>query len=405
MPQKSKMIIDNRAIYFLWVIHVCLFYSCLQNKTTELKDQSEFIDSVNTVPHNKKPETQRDSIIDYTARYVAGLKQTNNNVYSELENSSYWKNYAASCDKHWQKIKSQRLDSIAAWRENNFRFYIKDTLPVFYPFSGPDFLHMYYFFPYAETYIMMALEPISDIPELTQLNHETRQIFLESVDNALRDIYNKSYFITKNMAADLQGNKARGVLPVFYTFITRTGHEIRQIKKITLNNRGEIVDSLWAVKNFKGVKGIKFIIKNRQSTKEKTLLYFDADISDKGLQNKPGLEKFISNMDTVNTYIKSASYLLHYSTFSRLRNFILDKSSSIFQDDTGIPYRFVKNDNKRKIILFGEYTRPVKDFGDYTFQKDLDSAYTNTKKVQKLPYHLGYHWGDKKQSWQLIIRN
>ncbi len=65
----------------------------------------------------------------------------------------------------------------------------------------------------------------------------------------------------------------------------------------------------------------------------------------------------------------------------------------------------MKNDKKRKVVLFGEYTRPVKDFGEYTFQKDLDSAYTKDKNVQKLPYHLGYHWGDKKQSWQLFIRN
>jgi hypothetical protein len=398
------MDLKNRMIYFLFP-GILFFNSCSEKNTSALNTNDKFIDTVNTVPHNVKPETKRDSVVDYTARYIAGLKQTNNNPFTELQNNNYWKNYALNCDKNWQKIKSQRLDSIDKWRELVFSNYLKDSFTVFYPFSGPDFLHLYHFFPYAQTYIMMAMEPISDIPEITKLNPETRQIFLESVDNALRDVYHKSYFITKNMAADLQGNKAKGVLPVFYTFITRTGHEIRQIKKVTLDKKGKLIDSLWTTKNFKGVKGIKFILKNHQLNQEKTLLYFDADISDKGLGLKPELEIFISMFDTVNTFIKSASYLLHYSTFSKIRKFILDKSHAIFQDDTGIPYKYVKNDKKMNIILFGEYTRPVKDFGDYTFQYDLDSAYQKNKQVQKLPYHLGYHWGDKKQSWQLFIKN
>ena len=45
-------------------------------------------------------------------------------------------------------------------------------------------------------------------------------------------------------------------------------------------------------------------------------------------------------MKECNTFIKSASYLMHYRSFTDIRNIILSKSLTIFQDDTGIPYKY-----------------------------------------------------------------
>lgn len=94
----------------------------------------------------------------------------------------------------------------------------------------------------------------------------------------------------------------------------------------------------------------------------------------------------------------------HYNTFSKIRNFMLNKSKTIFQDDTGLPYEDVVVHKAWKIRLIGEYTKPVKDFGDYVFQKDLDSAYRSEKNLIKLPFHLGYHWNTKTQSHQFYYR-
>ena len=57
--------------------------------------------------------------------------------------------------------------------------------------------------------------------------------------------------------------------------------------------------------------------------------------------------------------------------------------------------------------LFGDYTRPIDDFGDHTFQKDLEKLYLNTPKENRpmIPFPLGYHVvEDKIQNHQLFTK-
>jgi hypothetical protein len=96
------------------------------------------------------------------------------------------------------------------------------------------------------------------------------------------------------------------------------------------------------------------------------------------------------------TYIKSASYLLHNGFMSNMKDLILKNSGWIVQDDTGMPYKFLSENNAWDIKLYGAYARPVSDFKWLSMQKPLEEAFKDTSKVGKLPFHLGYHWGSKK---------
>ena len=85
---------------------------------------------------------------------------------------------------------------------------------------------------------------------------------------------------------------------------------------------------------------------------------------------------------------------------------MLDNTSSIFQDDSGIAIRYVDT-NKFDVNLFGKYTRPIKDFSDVTYQKDLAALYEKTPASERpeIPFSLGYHVvSDKIQNHQLFIR-
>jgi hypothetical protein len=88
----------------------------------------------------------------------------------------------------------------------------------------------------------------------------------------------------------------------------------------------------------------------------------------------------------VTTYIKSASYLMHKSYFSTIRNTILAKSIAILQDDSGIPYRFF-NKSKWAIRLYGTYDGPIELFKDH-MEEDLKAAYE--RGAQPLTVRLGY---------------
>ena len=129
-----------------------------------------------------------------------------------------------------------RLHRITAWEKSTFSKSIDDSLTLFYPCSGPDFLHAFFLFSRSNQYVLAALEPIREIVPLDASNEKNRDAFLDSLGNSLRDIVNKSYFITTLMANDLK--QVKGVLPPLYFFIERSGHELLKQKFITLIESG-----------------------------------------------------------------------------------------------------------------------------------------------------------------------
>ena len=100
--------------------------------------------------------------------------------------------------------------------------------------------------------------------------------------------------------------------------------------------------------------------------------------------------------------------MMHYDreglSFKNVRNIILSKSKSIFQDDTGVPYRYVNNNNW-DISFYGSYKNPVEDFErwPHLFQEDLELAYKAKESKNLLPFSLGYHWRDKFDQNQMLF--
>lgn len=381
-----------------------LFTACHSDTPTKPEEKVVEVDS-DTI-QKSQPEKivfYRDSSVDFSARYISGIAQVQGNAFSDLEDES-WTKLSEGFSEAWDKLEKERLLIMRQWEKETFSTWKNDSLTVFYPFSGPDFLHADVLYPKANKFVMLALEPIVEMPVLTELTKEKRDVFLNSLDYALRDIFQKSYFITTHMQEDFRGDQAKGVLPVFSFFLSRSGYEILELDAIGIDTNGVVLDTLLKGTGGPFVKGVRFRFRHPNSDTLKELFYFSANISDRGLALLPGMMKYLETLGEVNTFVKSASYMPHYNTFSKIRNFMLNKSKTIFQDDTGLPYEDVVVHKAWKIRLIGEYTKPVKDFGDYVFQKDLDSAYRSEKNLIKLPFHLGYHWNSKTQSHQFYYR-
>jgi hypothetical protein len=148
---------------------------------------------------------------------------------------------------------------------------------------------------------------------------------------------------------------------------------------------------------------VKFVLRNVETKKLKTVYYISTDISNDGIKRRPGLVKFLNELAPFNTFVKSASYCMHDGqSFSSIRSIVLKNAKTLFQDDTGIPYRFFNRKPEWKATFFGEYIIPVGDFRPTLFQLDLDSAYK--RGAQPLPFSLGYHWSTNKQHYMLFGR-
>jgi hypothetical protein len=78
--------------------------------------------------------------------------------------------------------------------------------------------------------------------------------------------------------------------------------------------------------------------------KLKNVTYFYADISNDGFAKNPVFLQYLKTTRKCNAFIKSASYLSHYETFSNIRDLVLDKADAVLEDDTGIPYRYFLDD-------------------------------------------------------------
>lgn len=340
----------------------------------------------------------KDTTLDNTARFIAGLPQLNANSLSALQKDKYWIDFQTSMDVNWRKMHDTRLVKMEKWEQDVFSRSVNDSLRLFYPFSGPDFLHANFLYPRTKEYVMAALEPIREVPSLEKLSEKDRDRFLDSLGRSLRDIFNKSYFITNHMQKDLA--QIKGVLPLFYFFMERSGYELLQQKFINIDSTGNEEEVSGKKINQYKSPGVKFTLRNTETKKIKTVYYFSLSISNGGLKDRPGYVKFVKARAPFNTFVKSASYLMHLNDFSKIREILLGNSVSLFQDDTGVPYRYLKDKPEWHGTFFGQYVAPVEDFSRGLYQPELDSAFK--KGSQPLPFSLGYHWSTRKQHYMLF---
>lgn len=327
-----------------------------------------------------------------TAAWLAGEKSNKFNLFND---TSYWEFYHEFINLSWKKLEQQRLNKIKQWREKEIK--VTDTLThtVFYPFSGPDFLTASTLFPQADTFILLGLEPIGALPDFFKMSDEQEQEYLSDFSNSLGDIFNKSYFITKKMLHDFQAQKVNGLLPVLCFFIKKQSYDIADIRYIYKDSTGSIKETDYHFKKQYKPFGVK--ITAVKDSCAKNIYYFRYNVMDKFFNDSTAFYHYLSKYHHYVTYIKSASYLLHNPFMTNMRNLILKNSVAILQDDTGVPYKYLNDTTQWTLKLYGLYDKPVKDFGKMGYQPDLAKKMKqDSASIPRLPFHLGYHWGSKK---------
>jgi hypothetical protein len=363
-------------------------------------------DSSRTDTVQKKAETPKfDRKYNDYARFIAGLASNAGSSMAKYDSIGQVKEHAVQFGKRWDEMDKNRLSLMRKWAKEELHPKVDENLNTFYPFSGPDFLHVVQFYPNSKKYLFLANEMVGNVPEFEKMNRTQVLNYLNSIEKALGDIFRRSYFITSYMGSQIPAVK--GVTPVFMVFFARTGHEIMNVELITIDASGNTVPRS---QNPKGISGVRFTFCPQGKYDDvRTLEYFNTDISNVGTSGKGGLKarpemvKHIEAFGKANTFVKAASYLLHYETFSTIKDLTQAKSVSLLQDDTGIPYRFLAKDFS--YFLYGKYTIPVKNFSaSGHYQKDLAKLYSDSTKVKALPFSLGYHWQDKNQNYMLFVR-
>lgn len=364
------------------------FISCggSDNKKTDNDNQD-------TIPVVKKDTVKISKEYTDIAKFISGMAVDEKSELFELSKTESFKNYSAQTDTSWAKLKRGRLAKMSEWAGVELADLNKDLKTLFYPFSGPDYLHVHSFFPKARKYIMFGLEPVGSVPDVKNMTNENLTPFFTSLNTSIGDAVNLSFFKTIDMSKELNTSEVPGITPLLMLFIARTGHEIVDIKPWELNENGEIafIETFTKLKGKESYdKGVEISFVEPGDTVVQKIYYFSADVSDAGLKGDDKARKFFDNLDSnVVTMVKSASYLMHNDYFSTIRNYVLAKSKAFFQDDSGIAYKFIEQ-SKWNISLYGVYNGPIQLFSG-KYEKDLKAAYTEGKdKVKPLDFHYGY---------------
>jgi len=331
---------------------------------------------------------QNHIVTDEEASFLAGMTYGENSCLSRLDSAIQWKHYASELDSLFDRADSLRLRKMKLWADSEL-VRKEDKKTVFYPFSGPDFLNAHLFYPDADQYIMIGLEPIGNMPDICNMIPDSVKSYLNSINNSMKDIFKRSYFITATMDKDLRKTKVNGTIPLLSLFIKRTGHQIESMQRVYVDTAGKIINTDDYKKVKSGIPGIRIDFSSEDHKKLQSLYYFRTDISDKGLEKTKGFVKYLAEVPESNAYLKAASYLMHGDEFKTIRNTIFHSSSTILQDDSGIAYKYFDK-SKWEIKLYGKYFKPKGEFS-WISEPDLEKAYKENV-VKPLSYTVGYNW-------------
>ena len=327
-----------------------------------------------------------------TARFIAGLQPEAGSILTEQSARPEWIKYAESFDKNWAKLDSTRMAPMRKWASEELH---GGSSTVFYPFSGPDFLYATTFFPKADNYILVALEPTGTAPDFRQMTPDAMDQFFVTVDRSLDSILSFSFFKTDNMKVDVKQD-LEGTLPILMLFLARTGNRVDDVRPVEIDGEGNLVAAGTAQLDAgaRPAKGVEIAFRGAGGP-EKHLYYFSVNLQNDYLK-KSVFRPYMAKLAGATTYLKSASYLLHKNYFSTVREAILANSATLVQDDSGIPYRFIKAD-RWDVSLYGVYSSPIAMFKDHK-EDDLVDAYKEEKRVKPLPFGIGYNWRTGKSN-------
>src|SRR6266566_2050792 len=131
------------ALYFVFITTL-LISSCAgknDGRSKTMADSLHWVDSLAKIDSTNRAaalQIPKDTALDNTARFIAGLPQLDSNSLSALQKDKYWIDFRTSMDANWKKMLDSRLVKMTQWEQDVFSKSVNDSLKLFYPFSGPD---------------------------------------------------------------------------------------------------------------------------------------------------------------------------------------------------------------------------------------------------------------------------
>jgi hypothetical protein len=389
------MIIKTKRILGIFLSILAILFSNLLSNCDKSNTRNT-VNSKNEVLILNKLHWTENPQVDEMARFIAAQPLSADTRLAQLTANPAYKEYSEKINSAWNEYSKKHLETITAWQKEETG---KDCgQNIFYPFSGPDIVHAATFFPDARSYHLFALEDPGAYPMPDPSNPAKELNDLKRILTVVGPVLKRPFWRTNDMKVQIGSSKYIGITSVSLFFLSRMNYKILDVYPVAADADGNLVKL--GTDKATTSNAVAIFFKKPNEDNARALLYFQGDISDHGITKTPGLKKYIRSLDNYSTMLKSASYLMHKSSFDDTRNIILGKSNCILTDSSGVPFHYLNNGNWN-IKVFGEYKGPIELFY-VRHQPDLVAA-TMDNPV-KLPFEYGYVFSEGKSHLILARR-
>ena len=299
-----------------------------------------------------------------------------------LADNPQWQNFVKTISSSWERYAKNISEPMMQWARVEVP---QNNQTVFYPFSGPDFATVYQIFPNASRYVMAARQNAATPLDLQALTPATTAHSLKLLTSAWQQFGHDGFFVTEYLDKYYHTSKPRiGASTFIATFLNLHGFTVNRFFPIGVNEEG-IIEELpretnpWASVRFIATKNGREIIVD----------YLKIDLSNDGLESKPGNRKFIEQISNNPVLFKAASHLPQYASFDDITEAILQHSPLIVQDETALTYS--KLIQGYDVKLFGNFVKPHRSFQNT--QTSLAQAYAKREDIKQLDFRFGYFKG------------
>lgn len=335
------------------------------------------------------------------ARLLAGLAVPELDPAHPLSQSPSVAEHQRAMNAAWSRFRTARLDPIRAFAARELSGFPRGGR-VYYPFSGPDVVHAVALFPGATEYVLTGLEPVGRLRDPSALGEEQRRQLLYEMRDSLHVLLGTGFFRTEDMREDYTRSGTLGILPVLLALLARTDATPLALERGCIREGGRL--EARAAAGEPGAAGdcieyARIDFRAGGDATERRLFYVSADLSNAGMKRQPAYRAWADRPADA-TYLKAASYLMHKSYFSGIRELILARSAMVVQDDSGIPWRHF-DPAVWSATLYGRYDKPIAMFAERR-QTDMKRAYDAGAKP--LEFGIGYRHKAGDSNLQVFVR-
>lgn len=316
------------------------------------------------------------------ARFLAGRPVERGADLSRLQQTAEYQAHAMEMGRNWRVFAAKRTGQQRDWSAANLRPLTGDPRVLLYPFGGPDLMHATALFPGASNYVLLGLEPAGGLPALAGQDAGAVLGALGRLNRAMDSQLKHGYFITKDMKGDLAGGPLPGVTPILLASLALMDAEVHSVQPLDAAGRPGV--------------DIRFRLPGGGNRRA---IYVSGDLSNGGFN--ASYRSWMSSYGGSVAYFKAASYLMHDSGFSGVRDWVLGNCRAVVQDDSGIPYRQF-DAAKWDVRLFGDYDAPIPLFAKHA-QPDLKAAYDSAGGTY-IPFGSGYHIRDYQANLLVAVK-